>query len=456
MWTLVLLTLINACVPNQTLIHEMVIKIGGIPINTLDWALVIAAVVAAFYPRAQKFQADQVHPLLWWLTALFFLGTVMGSIRAFSGPYQIEIPWYMRNVRHYAAFPVSLVLGYALLPRPKSGRSFTYTMILAGILTSTMIVLFFKNRGEELAGTDFNNINELRTIDYVTSFAGLAAAFLIYAVLSGIRLMPTWLAWAIAGVCVIGVFATFTRSDWLSTMAGILAVYVIVPRERRAGLAIRGFVAMVILFSFVWGAIFAVSAITGADFAKKAQDRVASILPWTERASEKSMKAWDTRLPGIQKELEMWAASPLMGQGFGSQTPVNIETHISVRHNAWTSILSEAGLLGFIPVVIAFGAMLRLGRKLVKAHLDHGTMLVGAMAYIAAVHFFVLGMSTMSFNNERVGIVVGVLCGMVLRARAMQLTMARLWAGYLPDANAYGGDGSGQPLLDGYDYAYAG
>jgi len=79
-------------------------------------------------------------------------------------------------------------------------------------------------------------------------------------------------------------------------------------------------------------------------------------------------------------------------------------------------------------------AMNVVGRRLVMARMDHGSVALGALAALSGVFFIVYGLTTLSFNTLRGAIPLGLICGMVLRCRAMQLTLARQYAGYLPEA----------------------
>lgn len=426
MWLLVLLTLLNASLPNDIIIEVLRITPGGIPINILDILLILGLVVSIAYPSNLKFPADHLHPLLWPTVGLFIAAILISSIQTYTGQYHVLVGYYMRTVRHYAAFPAALVLGYCLLPTPKAAKFFTYVMILSGFITAILIILFFKGKGEELSGMEIKGVNALRTIAYVTPFASLAVAMLIFSLISRVRLLPLGRAILIAGTCIIGIFVTLTRSEWIAAVFGILAVFFIIPKELRRGLIAKIVVVGVILFGFLWGSIEVTSGIMKNDFAAKMHERVQSMLPWS--TDSVGAKAWDTRTPGMVMELEMFSRSPLWGQGFGSQYAEleSSSSNVSMRHNAFTSIMAETGLLGLTPMLMSFWIMGVLGRRMVLAQADSGTVLIGALGFISAVFFFVLGMSTMSFNNEREGIVVGMICGMVLRARAMQLTLTRM------------------------------
>jgi hypothetical protein len=76
---------------------------------------------------------------------------------------------------------------------------------------------------------------------------------------------------------------------------------------------------------------------------------------------------------------------------------------------------------------------------MIRERVDRGSILMGALGCIAAVYGFFMGLMTMSINNLRGAIWLGIVCGAVMRTRAMQLTTRRFWEAYLPDsANLHG------------------
>ena len=98
------------------------------------------------------------------------------------------------------------------------------------------------------------------------------------------------------------------------------------------------------------------------------------------------VKAWDSRLIGIQKELAIWQRSPVMGGGFGV---TDIERFrrgewagSAFRHNTWTSTLAESGVFGFAAIsALIFGSMV-VGRRLGATGFSRATCSSGALAVI--------------------------------------------------------------------------
>jgi hypothetical protein len=205
-----------------------------------------------------------------------------------------------------------------------------------------------------------------------------------------------------------------------------------------------------VAIGFLWVGLVGASALTGQDFTKKMTDRIYSMLPG-ETPGVKQRKAWDTRLKSTFKELEWWAGSPLYGRGFGihdAKAPTLTRAELEgLRHNTWVSTLAETGLIGFTAAALVFGGTFVVGRRLVRDATDRGALLVGALAVIAATMLGSLGLMTMSFNLVRGAIPIGIICGIALRARAMQLAAQRLQQqqaygygyGYYDDPNGYNG-----------------
>jgi hypothetical protein len=306
-----------------------------------------------------------------------------------------------------------------------------------------MIILFFKGRGEDLGLTP--NIDALRAEDYVSSYAGIASNLLVYTLLAGpsmFKRLSGFPSVALAGFCLVGNVATLNRSDWLAILFAGASVFVALPRGRRAGAIIKGLIFGTILAGFIMLGLHYAGRMTGMDFAAKMETRVRSMLPFQEDSSQK--KAWDNRLPGMLRELQLWGHSPLWGQGVGIQDALPgefNEVYYTFRHNSWTCILAEYGLIGFTGAFLLVGGCLLVGWRMCHDRLEPGSTLIGALGVITAVHFAVLGFATNGFLSQRPAMLLGITCGMVLRTRAMQLTFAKQYAESLYE-------GAIDPLID--------
>src|SRR5205814_4864834 len=215
-----------------------------------------------------------------------------------------------------------------------------------------MILLFFTEKGEEVRRHDFD-INMLRSMEYCSPVAGIVASFLIYQLASGVRRLPMILAALLAGFCASGQAATLSRSDWIALSGCILSIFFLLPRERRMMRSIRFALVLPTLLVFLLGAVYAAARVTHTDFAQRIQQRIDSMLP-TERQTSKEVKAWDSRLGSTIREIELWAHSPLLGNGFGHRYiySENGEPMPGYGHNSWSFTLYQTGPLGLAAMVV--------------------------------------------------------------------------------------------------------
>jgi hypothetical protein len=101
----------------------------------------------------------------------------------------------------------------------------------------------------------------------------------------------------------------------------------------------------------------------------------------------------------------------------------------------WTSSLAQSGILGLLGYMVPPVSMMLIGWRLVRQSNDKGLLYMGAMAAVVGCSAFLLSFMTLSINTQRQAISLGLLCGMVYRCRAIQLTMARAreYTGYLDE-----------------------
>jgi hypothetical protein len=178
------------------------------------------------------------------------------------------------------------------------------------------------------------------------------------------------------------------------------------------------------------------SRISGRDFhAYIFEKRLKSLLTKDEGSN---MTVLDSRLPGIFVELGIWARSPVTGQGFAIGAIVEEEAGMSLglNHNVWSSSLAQCGPSGVLGCwVPIFGTMI-VGFRTWRAQTDRNLALLGALGAIVACMAFMWGTLSLSINQQRLAILVGVSFGMTFRARDLQQTLARQYAGYLEPGQA--------------------
>src|SRR5436853_274190 len=113
---------------------------------------------------------------------------------------------------------VFLGLLVPLLPLPRS--RFSATVHRAILPTAA---LFLRDKGELVTKEAFD-INSLRAMWYGPAVAGIAAAYLLYQVISGTRQFALVLAVMLTCVCFIGQAATLSRSDWASLAFSMMLI----------------------------------------------------------------------------------------------------------------------------------------------------------------------------------------------------------------------------------------
>jgi hypothetical protein len=453
MWFLVLVIFFNA-LADHDLVLRYRLSLGGFPVNAFDVLLLILGPVAVLISRRSAFPTERVHPALPWIFVLFVAamgGGLIGSVM--SG---ISLRSTVTTLRNLFTIPLCVWLGYCMLLQPRSAERVSYAHVYAGIVTAFFVLLYFGQKATTLAPG--GNIDVLRAMKYIAGYAGIAAVLLLYSMVSGVRMFRPWLAIPLCGFCFLGQFATLSRSDWLAVSAAVAVVYFLLPAASRGGKIAAVLIGPPLAMIFLWLGLFAASALTGQDFNKKMADRLYSMLPG-DTPGVKQRKAWDTRLKSTLKELEWWASSPLFGRGFGiHDAKVHTLTRAEaegLRHNTWVSTLAETGLIGFSAVALVFAGTFVVGRRLVRDAVDRGSLLLGALAVITATMLAVLGLTTQSFNQVRGAIPLGIVCGLALRCRAMQLTTLRQQQqadgygdGYYAEPDGYGGLATSYPSAE--------
>ena len=424
MWLLVAITIINAWAHAEELVLVHRVQVAGVPLNIYDGLLAVGLLVVLFRRRNKPtyFRTDREHPALAWIIALFaaaVAGGVLGWVWNRTDPY-----FALRTLRNLVGLPVSVVLGYFLIANLKVSGRIVYLHVIAGVGVAILIIGYFVITGRAVATTigGAAGVDPLRTVEYVSNYAGLAGTLLLYTIVSGVRLFRHPLGVILAALCFAGQGATLSRSDWVATLAGIGAVVLLLPRGQRMHAAIKGVAALVVLTVFLLVGVFTFDRVTGHDLSGALVQRVGTVLPGDAFGLGRE-KAWATRLPGMIRELQLWGKSPLTGQGFGIH---DVQVGYSgLRHNTWTSTLAETGVIGFSAMALVIGSLIVVGGRMVRDAFDRASVWVGALGYVAGFHFLFHGLTTMSFNTLRWAIVLGVICGLVLRTRAIQLAMMR-------------------------------
>lgn len=446
MWFLFIITVLNAACDQQGIILEHRVKLGPLPVNLIDGTLIAGLLLAVvgFSASKSRFVSDKAHSLF--LTILI-VSTIAGCAGLAVGMTRAPSVYdLVSGMNHFIALPLSIVLGYYFLKGPRSVHWFPHLHVLGGVLCAGLITFFFFGKASGQGASQ--SIEAVRVVSFISSYAGMAAALLLYTMACrSERLYPLLIAFALAAFCLVGQFGTLARSDWLSASAALLVVpFLFKPPNRGRKAAFVAVILPMLIVALVVSAVI-LSNVTGRDIAASLAKRVGSALP-TARGDDSysSRKAWDTRLPGVIEELKLWSNSPLYGHGFGySKSAQYFYSGVAFNHNVWSASLATLGILGFAAYLIPVLGIIVVGRRLIRDGTDRGSILIGVIGVTAGAMHLVLGASTMSFNVQRGAIALGLIVGVVLRARAIQLTQIRL--------NEYWGDiGEDQLYEAQYDY----
>ena len=390
MWIVILITLVNSLADSKRFVETYRISLGGAPINVFDIMLTVGLLAVALR---------------------LFVATTAGIAVAATD----EVPLYniVAITRNYVTLPAAALIGFHGPRHERDYDRYVWTLFIGGVGVSLLILLFFTSKGSELGAQE--SLVSVRAVQYVSNYATFGACLFVIAAIRRAYL-PVWLALVAAAFCFVGQVATLARSEWLACLAALLVMVFQLERRFRLRVLLVGTVATVGLVLALWGGLAAVSTLTGRDWTAAMEERTLTLLPGERQATER--KAWDTRLPGAMRELELFASSPLWGRGLGIQDAEESRHRYgdeSWRHNTFTSFMAETGVLGLSGILVALVSMGSAGWRL-RRHRARGISMVGSLGVIAPVFYAVLGLGTMSFNQMRWAIPLMLTFGVVMRA----------------------------------------
>jgi hypothetical protein len=417
MWIIAILFILNAIIRNdETLEHR--IMVAGLPINIFD-GLILLGLVMALLPisRSDRSVPEKLHPLVPWTLGVFTLAALAGSIGAMLADNYLY--QFISTLRNMLCIPAGIMLGYRFIPTLRTAKWATYVCLISSII-SAILVLFFVRHTTTTLKYD-QTFDMLRSIELGGDIGISALGFALFALSAEYRVLPKWVMLLILSVSVCGWFLLPHRSYWLAGAATAIYAMFFLSSYRPSRKIIWGVGSAFIIVVILTLTVGLISRTSGRDFGSWIQNRFLSLLPGDE--GDKG-KAWVTRMPGIKRELDLWIHSPLFGQGFGIQTTDSLRTGTdfsAYRHNTWTSALAETGLIGLVAALMVTLGSVVVGRRMVRDEQDWGSVLMGAYCSIVGFTYFVVAFMTMSFNTQRQGMIVGLIFGMCMRARALQL-----------------------------------
>lgn len=441
MWFLILFSILNAALDNDGFLLKHRLTVAGLPLNMLDALTVLGVVliVMRVLMPGSRYPAP-THPLIRWTLLFAGFGLVAGLIgNSVKGGSLYQSVMALRN---YVTFPLALLYGYMLYSTLSSGRKFVFGYLAAGIGCSLLILFFFTGTAAD-RGADVV-VEQIRATAYIPIYAVIAGAFVLFTIISGKTLMPRLLAVPVAVLCTLGGLATLGRTEWLCLVSGVAFFPFLLTPGRRSK-AIGSFVLLLPAFLLaLWVGLYVASRTTGRDVGERMYERVLTLLPGVESDDGRpASKAWDTRLPGIKRELEIWSKSPLLGQGFAYHTTIREQSEAAGaahQHNAYTSALASAGPAGLLMYLVPIIGSAVVGRRMLRRNTDRTSAMMGALGAVAGMIQLVYGACTMSHNTQRGAIACALVCGAVIRARAIEVALLKEYQDYLDPsaANAMG------------------
>jgi hypothetical protein len=237
---------------------------------------------------------------------------------------------------------------------------------------------------------------------------GLAVAvpFLLY----GVRRASNWFGRGALGLALVtvlaGVFLTYVRAGWLGAVLGIILVLIASPSMRRAILPLAPFIAAAALVFLTLAAINP----------QTVQGRLTSEEPLTYR-----FDAW-------RLALQIFRTSPLLGVGYGNYGLVAVRQFgwnpyssdalvYPSPHNSYLDVLTQGGLLAFLPFVAVFGFLLLRSFSLWRDAAASGRATVGefgAILLATLVSYLAMIGTFDAINSQYANIVLFFIVGILV------------------------------------------
>ncbi len=416
----VVLMAINSTM-NSDLLFKLRVDIAGLPINLVDFALVVLLILGVISPGRERTLVERVHPLLMWSVGLFFMTLVVGIMGAMSSG--VDVRAFVTVVRNVVCLPLAIIAGYLLIQNPRSARLVCGAWILASI-ASAIAVLFVAGGTVEKLSEGSGSFDKLREIRYGGDIGLWAFTFIAFTVISRVRYYPMVVALGVIVICAGGFFSMPHRGGYLIGVLTFLFASMVLPRVtfwRRAHMVLVGGLLLgIVLLS--GAALY--SWASGKDFTDYViNKRLKQMVPGFEDETHTTITA--TRMPGIQRELEIWAKSPLFGAGFAISKKAEADGAVGMNHNVWTATMAETGLFGLAAYSISIIGSLVVGFRLWRAQTERFTSTIGALGAIVALSAFFNATLSLSINTQRSAVPLGLMAGIIFRCRVIQLTFLR-------------------------------
>jgi hypothetical protein len=254
MWLLWVITILNALLSQKDFVNVYRVEIGVAQIGVLEvlaaFSLVYTLVKGSEY--AAKYPTLRTSPTLVLVMVLYGLGFLSGVVGAFLngvGPKDMLV-----GIREFTMYPIAMFIGYRLLATPQSNLKFIKAMLLGGVIASTMMVINFGSNAETAGRREAFDV--LRNVQYVSNYCAIAALFLFFATVAGLKPMRYWWAVIIGCFCFVGALSNFSRTIILTLIFGAIGMVAILPRQKIGGIVLRSLVLAPILFGALYLSIY--------------------------------------------------------------------------------------------------------------------------------------------------------------------------------------------------------
>jgi hypothetical protein len=414
-----ILMLLNFTVPNETL-FEYRRDIAGFPVNILDVLLFVVFFKQLFTSPRGRFPTERFHPLLPWsiglLLAAIFIGIAAAMLEGTS------IRGYVTVLRNLTVLPVSIFIGYALARTPKSAKTALYIFLFSSVASAISVLVLVRETSEMINSTV--GFDKLRTIRFGGEAGLIAMSFLAFAAVSRARVLPKFVSVVLLLVSAVGYFSMPHRGFYVMGVCALLYATLLLPNvpwRRRIGMSWMG--ALLIGTTLLAGAAM-LSQVTGRDFKTYVvETRLKALIPYFDDQTKTTVTG--TRLPGILAELRVWSESPLLGKGFAISTQVEAEAgaELGMNHNVWTAALAQCGPIGLAAYLVPIFGSIFVGYRMWRGQNERYMALLGAMGSIVGMIALLWGSLSLSINQQRPAMLIGLMFGLVFRCRAMQKSM---------------------------------
>ena len=339
-------------------------------ISTTPLALSLAAGVLLTAPwRPAGGGRTRTQTVTWGLVAAVPLLAVASTLVAPISRESI-------NVTLHGLLEPMLVLAAVLALRPDARRGWQALGALAGGVTLASII----NLGWMQLTLTGNDLYERRLLFARLTFwnVGLFGEMLVLALpaLAALLLLrrrrgwPAWVdgaAWIAIGICLLGLFYTYTTSAWLAAalVVGLVIIALVRGLWRQAALLAATLVLLAVVVPYPSAILARVAPDLDAHYGQfvvslQSEQRVAS---WDPETTEGSGSV-EIRWVALFASAELVARHPLLGVGptrygpeFAAIRPSASVPHLASAHNLLPNLAAEYGL----PLAIIFTLLLGIG-----------------------------------------------------------------------------------------------